>query len=84
MRRASPGVMEHDLETDATGLRCPLPVLRARKLLQGMAPGSVLKVLADDPMAEIDLPHFCAEAGHEMIKTRAEGPARAYLIRKGG
>lgn len=74
--------MEHDAEIDARGLRCPMPVLRAARRLRQLPGGAVLKVLADDPMAEIDMPHFCAEAGHEMIATRAEGTARAYLIRK--
>ena len=74
-----------DAELDARGLLCPLPVLRARKRLQGLASGAVLRVLADDPAAVVDVPHFCAEAGHALLSaTPAEGGARAYLIRKGG
>ena len=75
--------MDVDLEIDALGLRCPLPVLRARKALIQMAPGTVLRVIADDPMAAIDLPHFCAQAGHEFIGERAVGAGRAYLVRRG-
>ena len=52
--------MTWDAELDARGLLCPLPVLRARKRLEGLAPGAVLRVLADDPAARIDFPHFCA------------------------
>jgi len=67
---------------DATGLLCPLPVLKARKRLQALASGDVLRVLADDPAAVIDVPHFCAEAGHTLLSQSDEGPAQTYLIRK--
>ena len=50
--------MQWDVEIDCAGLLCPLPVLRARKRLIGMAPGLVLRILATDAMAAIDLPHF--------------------------
>jgi tRNA 2-thiouridine synthesizing protein A len=71
-------------EIDARGLLCPLPVLRARKRLLALPEGAVLRVLADDPAAVIDMPHFCAEAGHGFIgATEAEGGATAYLIRRG-
>ena len=69
---------------DATGLLCPLPVLKARKRLKSMGAGQVLKVLADDPAAIVDVPHFCAEAGHALLAQGDEGPAQTYLIRKGG
>lgn len=69
---------------DARGLLCPLPVLKARKRLMTLVPGAVLEVLADDPAAVIDMPHFCAEAGHELLSAEP-GPAGAtrYRIRKG-
>ena len=67
---------------DTIGLLCPLPVLKARKRLMGMAPGSVLAVLAGDPAAAVDVPHFCAEAGHALLDTQAEGRVRRFLIRR--
>jgi tRNA 2-thiouridine synthesizing protein A len=70
-------------ELDARGLICPLPVLRARKVLISMVEGEVLRVLADDPMALIDLPHFCAGAGHVHLGvTEAEG-WQVHLVRRG-
>lgn len=69
---------------DANGLLCPLPVLKARKRLQPLAPGAILKVLADDPAAIIDMPHFCAEAGHALISQEEQDGQQIYLIRKGG
>ncbi|OUS21748.1 preprotein translocase subunit TatB [Rhodobacterales bacterium 59_46_T64] len=70
-------------DIDARGLMCPLPVLRARKALLGMPVGAVLRITADDPVAVIDLPHFCAEAGHDMIEmTQIDGGAWIYVIRR--
>ncbi len=74
--------MTWDQEIDATGLLCPLPVLKARKRLLGMAPGNVLRLVATDPAAVVDVPHFCAEAGHELISTGEDGGAQVYLIRR--
>jgi tRNA 2-thiouridine synthesizing protein A len=75
--------MDWDVELDCAGLLCPLPVLRARKRLIGMAPGAVLRVLATDAMAAIDLPHFCTQAGHEYGGAVQTDGAVAYLIRRG-
>jgi tRNA 2-thiouridine synthesizing protein A len=72
-----------DAEVDAAGLLCPLPVLRARKRLAGMAPGTVLRLIATDPAAIVDVPHFCAEAGHDLISVAEEDGAQVYLIRRG-
>ncbi|MEY4982310.1 MAG: hypothetical protein RIR62_576 [Pseudomonadota bacterium] len=72
-----------DREIDCEGLLCPLPVLRARKVLAGMAEGQVLLVRATDRMAAIDLPHFCAEAGHGFLSAQERGGVGHYLIRRG-
>lgn len=74
--------MTWDAELDARGMICPLPVLKARKRLQGMAPGTVLRILATDPAAVVDVPHFCAESGHDLVATGAEGEAQVYLVRR--
>jgi tRNA 2-thiouridine synthesizing protein A len=75
--------MNWDIEIDACGLLCPLPVLKARKALAALAPGQVLRLLATDPAARIDLPHFCAEAGHELIAESDLGTMHAFLVRRG-
>ena len=72
--------MKHDL--DATGLLCPLPVLKARKRLQALDVGDLLEVRADDPAAVIDVPHFCAQSGHKLLESRDEGPVQIYVIEK--
>jgi len=67
---------------DALGLRCPLPVLKARKRLKGMAPGETLRIEADDPAAVIDVPHFCTEQGHELVDQSRDGDTLVFLVRK--
>lgn len=75
--------MSHDQEVDARGLLCPLPVLRARRRLELMSPGSILRLLTDDPAALVDIPHFCAEGGHGLISCEDAGsPAHVWLIRR--
>jgi tRNA 2-thiouridine synthesizing protein A len=75
--------MQWDVEIDCAGLLCPLPVLRARKRLMAMAAGEVLRVLATDKMAAIDLPHFCAQSGHELLDISESCGNDVYLIRRG-
>lgn len=74
--------MTWDDEIDASGLLCPLPVLKARKRLGQMGPGEVLRLLSTDPAAVVDVPHFCAESGHEFIGMQEAEGATAYLIRR--
>jgi tRNA 2-thiouridine synthesizing protein A len=75
---------ETAVEVDARGLLCPLPVLRARKRLLGLPPGALLRLVADDPAAVVDVPHFCAQAGHDLLsETPGEGRARVWMIRRG-
>ncbi len=74
--------MTWDDEIDASGLLCPLPVLKARKRLSQMRPGEVLRLLSTDPAAVVDVPHFCNESGHEFIGMEDEGEATCYLIRR--
>ena len=77
--------MSNPTETlDAVGLLCPLPVLKARKRLKSLPDGAVLRVLADDPAAIVDVPHFCAESGHTLLSQGEENGHQVYLIQKAG
>jgi tRNA 2-thiouridine synthesizing protein A len=70
---------------DTCGLLCPLPVLKARKRLQNMQSGAVLRVLADDPAAMVDFPHFCTEQGHDLLASCEPEPGTlSFDIRKAG
>lgn len=66
--RAEPALL------DVRDLLCPLPVLKARKAASRLAPGSPLRILATDPMAKVDIPHFCAEEGHALLSTAEPEP----------
>ena len=67
---------------DLTGLLCPLPVLKARKRLDAMQSGHVLKVLASDPMSAIDMPHFCNEQGHALLTNVRDGDLLTFRIKR--
>jgi tRNA 2-thiouridine synthesizing protein A len=70
---------------DATGLSCPLPVLKARKALRDMAPGQTLELLATDPGALDEVPAFCDSVGHELLDTSTiEGNIYRFVIKKAG
>lgn len=68
---------------DATGLLCPLPVLKLRKRLSAIKAGDYIAMRADDPAAIIDVPHFCTEAGHALVEASEDGDVQVYLVRKG-
>ena len=56
-----------DVEIDARGHRCPTPTLRLRRALEQALPGSTIRLLADDPLARIDVPHFVSQTGHRLL-----------------
>lgn len=68
---------------DATGLTCPLPVLRTRRRLKDMKDGDILEVRANDAESVRDFPAFCRAAGHHLLMAREEDQVFIYEIRKG-
>lgn len=68
---------------DLNGLKCPLPVLKTKKALSKLESGAELTVLTTDPMAEIDIPHFCQEHGHELLARLKTETGHSFQIRKG-
>lgn len=82
--RYLPGMSEITDTLDAIGLLCPLPVLKARKRLKSLPDGALLQLVCDDPAAIVDVPHFCAEAGHILVSQSDENGHQSYLIRKNG
>ena len=74
--------MEYDLDLDAQGLLCPLPVLKAAKRLRAMEPGQVLRLQATDPAAVVDVPHYCNESGNELVGTSERDGITDYFIRR--
>lgn len=68
---------------DALGLLCPLPVLRLRKRLLALGPGAVVAIVTDDPVAVIDIPHFCAEHGHHLMENGPRDGGHRFVVRAG-
>ena len=73
---------EFDEQVDATGLNCPMPILRAKKALTGLASGQVLKIIATDPGSVKDFAAFARQTGHQLLQSQSEGERFTYLIRK--
>ena len=67
---------------DAKGLKCPLPVLRARKAMKSVAPGEILEVLSTDPGSVQDFRNFCDTTGDELLESREEAGTYIFHIRK--
>ncbi|HEX5317776.1 MAG TPA: sulfurtransferase TusA family protein [Stellaceae bacterium] len=67
---------------DATGLKCPLPVLKARRALKDVPAGGVLEVLATDPGAVQDFAHFCQTTGCDLVESSETGGVLRFLLRK--
>lgn len=68
---------------DARGHHCPVPTLKLQKALAGAAPGARVQLIADDPMARIDVPHFAEGAGHELLSIEDQpAGAVAFIVRK--
>lgn len=67
---------------DARGHRCPVPTLRLRRAAEAAASGSRLRLLADDPMAKIDVPHLAQSLGLIMIESLSEVGGLSFLIEK--
>ena len=63
------------VHVDATGLTCPLPVLRLQKVLRELVPDTRICLQATDPMSEVDVPHFVNAHGHVLVETTAKAGA---------
>ena len=73
---------EFDSELDASGLNCPLPILRAKKTLNGMDSGQVLHVIATDPGSVKDFDAFAKQTGNELMESKEEGGKFHFLLKK--
>ena len=71
-----------DLEVDASGLNCPLPILKAKKALSGLSSVQVLKLVSTDPGAQRDFEAFAKQTGNELIGHEDTGAARAFFMRR--
>ncbi len=70
-----------DLLVDARGHHCPVPTLRLRRALES-ALGRTVRLVADDPMAKIDVPHFVREAGAELVEATESAGVLTFRVRR--
>ncbi|RLA08882.1 MAG: SirA family protein [Gammaproteobacteria bacterium] len=73
---------DFDQELDASGLNCPLPILRAKKSLTSMDVGQVLKIIATDPGSVKDFEAFSNQTGNELLSSGEEGGKFVFAIKK--
>jgi tRNA 2-thiouridine synthesizing protein A len=71
-----------DREVDASGLNCPLPILRAKKALTDLESGKVLKVIATDPGSKRDFEAFARQTGHELLSSIEESKKWVFLLKR--
>lgn len=71
-----------DIRVDASGLNCPMPVLKAKKALDGLAPGQVLEFIATDSGTKTDIPALLKRLGHELLSSREENGKYIFYILK--
>jgi len=71
-----------DEELDASGLNCPLPILRAKKALGSLASGKVLHIIATDPGSVKDFEAFSKQTGNELLESKEDGGKFHFLIKK--
>jgi tRNA 2-thiouridine synthesizing protein A len=67
---------------DLRGLKCPLPALFARRALARLPKGFSIRVLSDDPLAPVDIPHMCHQEGYDCIKAASSGGSTALVLRR--
>jgi tRNA 2-thiouridine synthesizing protein A len=75
--------MNFDKELDASGLACPLPIVKTKKSLTGLATGQVLKVVATDAGSVADMQAFAEQTGNELLSSANEGNKYVFFLRKG-
>ena len=73
-----------DVTLDLRGLRCPLPILRAKKALRALPSGGALEVLADDPLSPVDFEAYCYASGDALVESVATDGVFRFLIRRAG
>jgi tRNA 2-thiouridine synthesizing protein A len=75
-------LIDFDLEVDASGLNCPLPLLRLKKALTEVQSGDIIKIIATDPAAHLDIGVYVTQTGHQMLELTRQAHVQVFFIRK--
>ena len=78
----APVMSSDEILVDARGHRCPVPTLRLRRALERAPAGARVRLLADDPLARIDVPHFAGQIGATVLDQSADGETLSFLVGK--
>jgi tRNA 2-thiouridine synthesizing protein A len=79
-----PQAAPETMVVDARGHRCPVPTLRLRRALERAAPGQGVRLLADDPLARIDVPHFARSQGYVLVSSSVDGDTLVFEVARPG
>lgn len=79
---SSQSTIKFDLEVDASGLHCPLPLLRLKKALMEVQAGHVIKIIATDPAAHLDIGVYVEQTGHKLLEFKREQSKQVFIIKK--
>jgi tRNA 2-thiouridine synthesizing protein A len=71
-----------DRQLDCVGLFCPMPILKTRDAMKGMAVGEILEMLSDDPASEADMKSWTARTGQELLEIERNGAVFRFIVRK--
>ena len=74
--------MNYDKEFDASGLACPLPIVKTKKALNDMAPGQVLRVVATDPGSVADMAAFAEQTGNQLLEQSTQDKKFVFFLKK--
>ncbi|MEQ1622818.1 MAG: sulfurtransferase TusA family protein [Methylococcales bacterium] len=74
--------IEFNLEVDASGLQCPLPLLRLKKALVTLASDQIIKIITTDPAAHLDFGVYTDQTGHQILECVIEADSRIFYIKK--
>jgi tRNA 2-thiouridine synthesizing protein A len=74
--------MNFDKEFDASGLACPLPIVKTKKALNDMSSGQVLRVVATDPGSCADMAAFAEQTGHQLLEQSTQGSKFVFFLKK--
>jgi tRNA 2-thiouridine synthesizing protein A len=75
--------MQFDKEFDASGLACPMPIVKTKKALSAMAAGQVLRVVATDPGSVCDMAAFAEQTGNPLLSSGEESGKYVFFLKKG-
>lgn len=73
---------DFDSELDASGLNCPLPILRAKKAISALDDGQTLRIVATDPGSVKDFEAFCKQTGNDLVSSGEEEGKFVFMIKK--